>query len=455
MRQSIFALPALLPLGAVAATGWLMLPSARAYTDLGFTLDTEYRDFRVFENFGDPEANDNTQEHPSFPGYTGATLAIWKGCVEWGSHPHGDGEGDPGQPGDLGSGGANFDPSFQGLATSMGEVGDNVHSELGGCSGGTHAFTQFFLDGTGWRTFYYECWKWEDGPEPDWSPEVGKLDLQGIATHEYGHALGLGHSDDPDATMYANTQDGKSHRTLEQDDITGVRALYGVASAAKPRIDGVSIDGDTLTLTGASFAAQDNEVWFTRATPGEEGTPIIALADSPDGQEIVVQVPPAAGPGDVLVLTGHGGERLSNAFPFDARLDCDPVEPTCGTTRNSVGAGAELVLTGSRSVAANDLVLNSIASPADQFGIFFYGFAEGSTAVGNGTLCVAGPLYRLAPVQVDPQGRASFPLDLTSLPAGGTIQPGDTAHFQWWYRDPTAGGAGYDFSDALAVPFCQ
>lgn len=441
-----------LPLLTLAGAAWVVAPRASAWVELGFTLNTDHRDFRVWNNFTDPEANDNQTEHPSFPGYTGATLAIWKACVEWGSSPHGDGEGDPAQPGGLGSGGANFDASFQGLATGAGEVGDNTFSELPGCGGGIHAFTTFYLDGTGWRTFFYECWEWEDDPSDSWTPEIGKLDLQGIATHEYGHALGLGHSADPNATMHATTQNGKSHRTLESDDIFGVQSLYGILAPTKPRIDGVSIDGDVLTITGSNFISSGNEVWFTRTGAGGDGTPVKALADSPTGTELVVAVPAEAGPGDVLVRIGPGaGTRLSNAFPFDARLECDAVTSSCPTTPNSIGDGAVMKLTGGQSLSANSMVLHALGSPAGQWGLFFHGPTSTSTPLGNGTLCLSGSLVRLAPVQVDPSGRASAPVDLSDL----GLSAGDTRHFQWWYRDPAAGGAGYDFSDALAVPLCN
>ena len=79
----------------------------------GGQLGLAQRDFRIFDNFLDTQANDNTTPHLQFPGYAGAEMAIWKACVEWGSTLHGDGSGDPHQPSDLGSGNANFDPSFQ------------------------------------------------------------------------------------------------------------------------------------------------------------------------------------------------------------------------------------------------------------------------------------------------------------------------------------------------------
>lgn len=51
-------------------------------------------------------------------------------------------------------------------------------------------------------------------------------DLQSIATHEIGHSLGLGHSNVFQSTMYPSYMGGTGARTLHQDDIDGVCALY-------------------------------------------------------------------------------------------------------------------------------------------------------------------------------------------------------------------------------------
>ncbi|HVF42374.1 MAG TPA: matrixin family metalloprotease [Pyrinomonadaceae bacterium] len=62
-----------------------------------------------------------------------------------------------------------------------------------------------------------------------WTNEVrgdstGAKDLVTIAAHEIGHALGLDHSNNPDALMYPTYF--KSHRHLDADDISGIQALY-------------------------------------------------------------------------------------------------------------------------------------------------------------------------------------------------------------------------------------
>lgn len=54
---------------------------------------------------------------------------------------------------------------------------------------------------------------------------VSKLGLQVVVTHEMGHALGLGHSQTPDAVMYY-TYSLKTDLNLSQDDIDGISYLY-------------------------------------------------------------------------------------------------------------------------------------------------------------------------------------------------------------------------------------
>ena len=46
-----------------------------------------------------------------------------------------------------------------------------------------------------------------------------------VAVHEIGHALGLGHSNVKGSVMWPTAKDGTP--TLHQDDINGIRSLYG------------------------------------------------------------------------------------------------------------------------------------------------------------------------------------------------------------------------------------
>lgn len=59
------------------------------------------------------------------------------------------------------------------------------------------------------------------------SDEAVDYDLLSVLTHEVGHFLGMGHSELPEATMYAIYESGTTElRSLDPDDTAGICALY-------------------------------------------------------------------------------------------------------------------------------------------------------------------------------------------------------------------------------------
>ena len=65
----------------------------------------------------------------------------------------------------------------------------------------------------------------DDETWTDNNPPSG-VDLVTVAIHELGHSLGLGHSSDTNAVMYAYYTGIR--RNLNADDIAGIQAIYGV-----------------------------------------------------------------------------------------------------------------------------------------------------------------------------------------------------------------------------------
>jgi MYXO-CTERM domain-containing protein len=62
---------------------------------------------------------------------------------------------------------------------------------------------------------------------PDGCLDRRRVDLENVLTHEFGHYLGLAHSTDPEATMYASAVAGETlKRDLHPDDIEGICAVY-------------------------------------------------------------------------------------------------------------------------------------------------------------------------------------------------------------------------------------
>lgn len=450
----------LLPLGAAAATALLVLPTdTDAFSTLGSSQSVvNERDVRVFNNFGDSTVNEDTTVDSNFPGYDGAERAIWKACVEWGSRPHGSGNGDTSQPGGLGSGGANFDITWQGNANAVGGF-SNIHSQISGSNGGVYAYCEQPGFGDGWRIRYYEDpWVWDDGPGP---LPGGRTDLQGIATHEFGHALGLGHTDASPATMRGSVSQSGSYfaRSIETDDINGVKAIYGVAASNKPIIVGLSnASPGVVEVNGSNFAATNNEVWFTQAGVGGSGdaVKVTGLVSTGGGTKVTALIPLQAGSGDVLVkVPGTGHNTLSNAWPIDiAEFDCT-WDNFCVGLPNSTGVGATMSAVGSTKVSENDFSLNINGLPVGTIGIHYVGNSAGAGApFGNGINCVTGPVLRFGVAISDPIGGTNRQIDFGGYPGNQMSADGTPWYFQFWYRNPAGGQPGFNTSNGVVVTFC-
>ncbi|MAB79121.1 MAG: hypothetical protein CMJ89_07180 [Planctomycetes bacterium] len=310
----------------LSTAAFLLAParSAPAFSKLGGDLAVAERSFRVFDNFADAQSNDNQTADANFPGFFGLEMAIWKGTIEWGTG-HGDGSGDSTQA-FLGSGNADFEPAWMGNTNGVGTTVDNIVSAIGSCGGGTLAFTESSFS-IGWRIRFCDNRTWADGPG---NTPSGQFDLQGVMAHEYGHALGLGHSGDGGATMFPSANSGsESERSINNDDIAGLQCIYGPRSADKPTITAAVFEpiARTLTISGNFFTSNDNDVWFTPAaitqTNGDPRVIVRGLNSSGGGSQITVQVPIEAGPGAIHVRIGETGHHsLSNSWPFE------PVDPT-------------------------------------------------------------------------------------------------------------------------------
>jgi hypothetical protein len=318
-KKTIFAASGL-AIAATLAASFSVPTTSAAWSTIGGNLGTGQRDYRVFNNFTDAAANNNNVPHVNFPGHQGAVMSIWKACAEWASVPHagnGLGDGLASNP-VIGSGGANFDAKFEGTASIIGNTNQNIHSEQSGSSGGTLAYTETPIS-DGWRIRYLSGWTWGDGPG---SVGGSQIDLQGVACHEYGHALGLGHSGASGATMRPSISGtGVGQRSINSDDSAGVQAIYGVKSGSKPEITAISGTlevGSTLTITGFNFSPTGNQVWFTKAASDGVSIKLTGVGSTGGGTQIQVTIPSGAVDGDVLVrFNGSGHTSLSNAWPID------------------------------------------------------------------------------------------------------------------------------------------
>jgi len=309
----------------VGSTFLAMPQTAEGFSTLGpnENLNLGQRDFRHFNEFTGA-GNNNTVIHSNWPQYTGADLAMWKAGAEWGSRAHGDGSGDTSQ-GTVGSGEADFSFFWEGAANGIGGTNDNIISSISGSSGGVLAFAETPIN-NGWRIrFYRTAWSWQDGP----GTVSSGIDIQGVAAHEIGHALGLGHSGVGGSTMFASISGtGQGNRSIQSDDIAGVQFIYGARSASMPSITAITgsmVPGGTITVTGTGFSTSTNRIWLQNdlVDGGNNGGAHVTIPDvasTGGGTSMTFQLPASGWEGGALHVkrtTGNGGELLSESHPFD------------------------------------------------------------------------------------------------------------------------------------------
>ncbi|MEM1447777.1 MAG: VCBS repeat-containing protein [Planctomycetota bacterium] len=167
-------------------------------------------------------------------------------------------------------------------------------------------------------------------------------------------------------------------------------------------------------------------------------------------------------------------------FDLDNDGDRDMVVGQCGGTRvylnqrdqlgvdycldgnpNSSGAVGDLRAIGSPLAADNDVTLFASDLPNNTFGFFLASRERGLIANPGGSagnLCLGANIGRyVGPGQIQNSGtigEIQLGIDLDAIPqATGpvTALPGETFHFQAWYRDSVLGQATSNFTDAVAL----
>jgi hypothetical protein len=179
--------------------------------------------------------------------------------------------------------------------------------------------------------------------------------------------------------------------------------------------------------------------------PGATGNTLdlCALGLSPDAHVVTVTVvDPTPWVRDETARSTHMSETLT--------FEVDTGGNYCTGAPNSVGPGASMASTGSVRISAVDLVVSVDGAPPGKIGIFFHGSTRIQAPFGDGFRCAGGNVVRLPLQTVDGGGHAERPFDA----AAAGVSPSQQRTFQFWYRDPGAGGSGHNLSDGLAAIFC-
>jgi hypothetical protein len=225
---------------------------------------------------------------------------------------------------------------------------------------------------------------------------------------------------DADGDGYDDVLLGASGYTSDQAK-EGAVLLYRGSSA------GLELDPAWLCEGNQDYAYLGESVASAGDVDGDGHNDIAAGAYKFDGGDV--------DEGEALVYLGSGCEEIGTKY--------------CLATSNSTGSPAEIEAWCSGSVAAGSLRLQAEPVP-DQFGLFFHGATQVQLAFGNGYLCVADDMVRGAVIH--PWSHfASYHYDNSDAGHDLAAYVGTTRHFQYWFRDPVAGGAYFNTSNAVSV----
>jgi hypothetical protein len=181
--------------------------------------------------------------------------------------------------------------------------------------------------------------------------------FEDVQTHELGHVLGLGHSTDPTAIMFATIDPGcaDAPSPLGLDDVAGITFIYGFrdserpeAPASPPASVDVTVNADHLVVQwtpvaalsiSAGGAATAYRIDFRRGL--DDGPPIASFTSVTNSLQVTIP-PGLSGDFNVVVtaVNTDGGGPPSFRTPF--RICGGFASPVPGITGDVLGGVARL-----------------------------------------------------------------------------------------------------------------
>jgi hypothetical protein len=273
-------------------------------------------------------------------------------------------------------------------------------------------------DGTTWYLSEYDAGA---AATKLWVGDVTTGSFSLVGTIEPGIVIDI--SIDSQDNLYGHSI--STDTLLSIDTTTGAGTTIGPTGQAANFAQGMDFDWSTDTLYASVYTGGGTGVFAQMDLT--TGAAVVLDITTPLNSEMEIAIQePAPGPG--ILGTSY-----------------------CVSTPNSTGGAAIITATGSDSVAAQNVTLTATPVP-NQPGIFYFGPNQIQIAFGNGFRCVGGTTVRLAPNTASGNVLTRV-LDFNSAPVMGTIVGNTTWNFQAWYRDPAGGGAGFNLSDAVEIPF--
>ncbi len=145
--------------------------------------------------------------------------------------------------------------------------------------------------------------------------------------------------------------------------------------------------------------------------------------------------------------TGKGPAPIVDMGAYEYAIGVS--DPYCLAVANSTGVPSILAATGSLTISDNDVNLVVLGLPQGEPAMMLMAATTWHAPLGNGLLCLGTPQVRFDGqiLNSGPTGSVSLSPDLTNLPQGTVVQPGETWTFQLWHRD----GSSSNLSSSLSL----
>jgi hypothetical protein len=171
--------------------------------------------------------------------------------------------------------------------------------------------------------------------------------IEDVATHEFGHALGLLHSADPEATMFSGyPYCSQELRTLASDDISAIQSLYGavgkllntppIVTITAP-LGGTYAYGTPISFAGSALDLEDgnlsNGLTWTSSINGWIGSGNgFTISDLSPGSHVIT-----AAVSDRSGAPGSATVTVNVTAPTETTAPPEPTAPTTTPTLTASG----------------------------------------------------------------------------------------------------------------------
>ena len=244
-------------------------------------------------------------------------------------------------------------------------------------------------------------------------------DLETVAIHEFGHALGLGESAVQQAVMYTYYTGVKT--TSATDDISAIQSLYGAvpnpptantSAANATNLNSGTNSSGQFAVSGVSIASSSSSEWYAVTVPaGTAGTMTVTMQSSNISSlcpRVTVFNGQLAGLGQALAANTYGARSATRSTMSRPARSFTSVPRPRTPARGATAAYGLLVSFGSRPQAVIAPPNTVVASQSDQGG-------------GTEAQLVAGPS-----VPSDPAGGGWWSNWVSSWQNGGSKGPGSS-----------------------------